>query len=51
MTRPGKQWGVGRAYNELVTRKLDAANIDGAPGTGGAASAPSPEEVPAAPVS
>ena len=44
MTRPGKQWGVGRAYNELVTRRLDAANIDGAPGTEGAAGAPKPEE-------
>ncbi len=49
MTRPGRQWGVGRAYNELVTRKLDAANIEGAPVTAGAATAPSPEEVPTAP--
>ncbi|PZQ47535.1 MAG: mechanosensitive ion channel protein MscS [Rhodovulum sulfidophilum] len=28
MTRPGKHWAVGRAYNEIVARKLDAADIE-----------------------
>lgn len=28
MTRPGRQWAVGRAYSERVTCKLDAANIE-----------------------
>ncbi|MFP8966519.1 mechanosensitive channel protein [Pokkaliibacter sp. CJK22405] len=27
-TRPGDQWGVGRAYNRLVKRHLDAAGIE-----------------------
>lgn len=27
-TLPGKQWGVGRAYNEIVKRIFDARNIE-----------------------
>ncbi|SEA55497.1 mechanosensitive ion channel domain-containing protein [Rubrimonas cliftonensis] len=27
-TRPGAQWGVGRAYNEAVKKRLDAAGIE-----------------------
>ncbi|SFP61927.1 mechanosensitive ion channel domain-containing protein [Tranquillimonas alkanivorans] len=27
-TLPGKQWGVGRAYNEVVKRVFDARNIE-----------------------
>jgi moderate conductance mechanosensitive channel len=27
-TRPGEQWGVGRAYTELVKKHLDAAGIE-----------------------
>ncbi len=28
MTLPGKQWGVGRAYNEILKQVFDAANIE-----------------------
>ena len=38
MTRAGRQWAVGRAYNEFLTRKLDAARIYAEP----AAPAPAP---------
>lgn len=38
MTRAGRQWAVGRAYNEFLTRKLDAARIYAEP----AAPAPVP---------
>ncbi|TVQ58091.1 MAG: mechanosensitive ion channel protein MscS [Rhodobacteraceae bacterium] len=27
-TRPGSQWGVGRAYNEMVKRRFDAAGVE-----------------------
>ncbi|PTX56169.1 small-conductance mechanosensitive channel [Litoreibacter ponti] len=27
-TLPGKQWGVGRAYNEILKRQFDAAGIE-----------------------
>ncbi len=27
-TRPGEQWGVGRAYTELAKKRLDAAGIE-----------------------
>jgi small conductance mechanosensitive channel len=27
-TRPGKQWGVGRAFNELVKRHCDARGVE-----------------------
>lgn len=38
MTRAGRQWAAGRAYNEFLTRKLDAARIYAEP----AAPAPAP---------
>jgi len=27
-TRPGEQWGVGRAYNEAVKKRFDAAGVE-----------------------
>jgi small conductance mechanosensitive channel len=27
-TRPGKQWGIGRAYNELMKKHCDARGVE-----------------------